>query len=181
MLKGNKVTLRAIERDDMKRLHELERNVELALLADGTWEPVPLAVFEKNFDKNLERDDHSWFAIEADGTLIGSCGLHHSNRRNGATEFGVGIYDPEYIGKGYGSDAIRTMLRWAFQIQNWRRVCLHTLACNERAMRCYQRLGFVEEGRLRQHAFFGGQYVDEVVMGMLRSEWDAQQERQHER
>jgi RimJ/RimL family protein N-acetyltransferase len=179
MLKGDRVILRAVERDDMKRFHELERNVELVLLGDGEWQPKPLAALEKEFDKDLEREDHSFFAIVVDDKLIGGCGLHHSHRRDGSTEFGIGIYDPEYIGKGYGSDAIRTLLRWAFCIQNWRRVHLRTLACNERAIRAYQKIGFVEEGRLRQQAFFDGGYVDEVHMGMLRSEWDAQQVRQH--
>lgn len=179
MLKGDRVTLRAVEREDMKRFHEMERNVDLVLLADGEWQPKPLAAIEKEFDKDLERGEHSYFAIEVDGKLIGGCGLHHSHRRDGSTEFGIGIYDPEYIGKGYGSDAIRTLLRWAFQIQNWRRVHLRTLACNERAIRTYQKLGFVEEGRLRQQVFFDNGYVDELHMGMLRSEWDAQQVRRH--
>jgi RimJ/RimL family protein N-acetyltransferase len=174
MLRGDKVILRAVEREDMKRFHELERNVDLVLLGDGAWEPKPLAAFEKEFDKDLERGELAFFAIEVDGKLIGGCGLHHSRRRDGATEFGIGIYDPEYIGQGYGSDAIRTLLRWAFEIQNWRRVHLRTLACNERAIRAYRKLGFVEEGRLREQCFFGGRYVDEVVMGMLRSEWEAQ-------
>jgi len=174
MLIGDKVILRAVERDDMKRFHELERNVELVLLGEDEWQPKPLAAFEKEFEKDLERENHSFFAIEVDGKLIGSCGLHHSRRRDGSTEFGIGIYDPEYVGKGYGSDAIRTLLRWAFQIQNWRRVQLRTLACNERAIRAYQKIGFVEEGRLREHVFFQGRYVDEVVMGLLRSEWQEQ-------
>jgi len=173
MLKGDKVILRAIERDDIKRFHELERNVELVLLAEDEWQPKPLAAFEKEFEKDLDHENHNSFAIEVDGKLIGGCGLHHSRRRDGSTEFGIGIYDPEYIGKGYGSDAIRTLLRWAFQIQNWRRVQLRTLACNERAVRAYQKIGFVEEGRLREHVFFQGRYVDELVMGLLRSEWEA--------
>jgi len=103
--------------------------------------------------------------------LIGGCGLHHSDRRNGTTQFGIGIYDPSYIGRGYGREAIELLLGWAFHVQNWRRVWLTTLACNERAIRAYRKLGFVEEGRLREHAFFAGEYVDELQMGMLRSEW----------
>jgi len=173
MLQGDKVILRAVERDDMKRFHELERNVDLVMLGEDEWQPRPLAAFEKEFEKDLEQENRSSFAIEVDGKLIGGCNLHHSSRRDGSTEFGIGIYDPEYVGKGYGSDAIRTLLRWAFLIQNWRRVYLRTLACNERAIRAYRALGFVEEGRLREQAFFAGRYVDEVQMGMLRSEWEA--------
>lgn len=142
MLKGNNVILRAIERDDLKRMHELARNVDLVLLGDGEWQPTPLAAFEKDFDKHLEREEKSWFTIEVGGEVIGGCGLQ---------------------------------LGWAFRVQNWRRVWLTTLACNERAIRAYRKLGFVEEGRLREHAFFAGEYVDELQMGMLRSEWQAHQ------
>ncbi len=171
MLKGEKVILRAEEREDVKRLYELTRNVDLVVLSDGQWRPEPLAQWEKKFDKRLEDADIARFVIEVDGTVIGGIGLHHRERRNGAAQFGVGIYDPEYLGQGYGRDAIGTLLGWAFQIQNYRRIWLETLALNERAVRSYHALGFVEEGRLREHAFYAGRYVDVLVMGLLREEW----------
>ncbi|MEP7189477.1 MAG: hypothetical protein ABI901_09840, partial [Roseiflexaceae bacterium] len=65
MLRGKKVILRAVERDDLKRLHALERNVELVLLGDGEWQPVPLGQWERNFDKQLEDMDKANFVIEA--------------------------------------------------------------------------------------------------------------------
>jgi diamine N-acetyltransferase len=171
MLKGKKVILRAEEREDLKRLHELTRNLELVVLSDGHWQPEPLAQWEKQFDKRLEDQDKAHFVIEVDGTVIGGIGLHHRDRRAGSAQFGVGIYDPEYLGQGYGRDAIETLLGWAFQIQNYRRIWLETHALNERAVRSYRALGFVEEGRLREHAFYDGRYVDVLVMGLLRSEW----------
>ena len=172
MLKGEKVLLRAIERDDLKRLHELARNVDLVLLGDGHWQPEPLAAFEKNFDKSLEGEERDWFVIEADGRVIGRIGLVQSNRRNGSAEFGIEIYDPDYVGKGYGRDAIAVLLDWAFRIENFRRIWLKTSAANERAIRCYRAVGFVEEGRLRQQLYYDGRYVDSVLMGLLRSEWE---------
>ena len=177
MLRGEKVTLRAVEREDLKTIHQLERDLELVLLADGNWQPIPLATIEKDFDKNVEDEDRSWFVIEADGKLIGTAGLHHRERRLGATAFGIAIYDRDYLGKGYGRDAISVLINWAFQIQNFRRIWLETWATNERALRCYQALGFVEEGRLREHAYYNGTYFDVVLMGMLRSEWDARRNR----
>jgi diamine N-acetyltransferase len=173
MLKGEKVTLRAIEREDLKRLHELERDVELTMLGGDEWQPTPLAKFEKDFDKRLDEEEHARFVIEADGKIIGGCGLHHRNRRQGTSQFGIGIYDREYVGKGYGRDAINVLLDWAFRIQNYRRIWLETLAVNERALRSYRACGFVEEGRLRDHAYFDGAYVDVVLMGLLRPAWDA--------
>lgn len=177
MLKGKNVRLRAVERDDLKRLHALEQNVDLVLLGDGHWEPGSLARWEKQFDKNLDQDDPAWFVIEADDRVIGTIGLHHRNRRESTTQFGIGIYDPEYVGRGYGREAIMLLLEWAFNVQNWRRVWLDTVAVNERAIRAYRACGFVEEGRLREHCWQNGEYVDMVLMGQLRSDWEARDRR----
>lgn len=175
MLRGEKVALRPVEREDLKRLHELWQDVELAMLAGGAWSPWPLAAEEKDFDKHLEDEDKSDFVIEADGKVIGDIGLHREdrNRRDGTASMGVSILDREYLGKGYGRDAIAVLLDWAFRIQNYRRIWLETLGRNERAIRCYRSLGFVEEGRLRQHAYSNGAYDDVICMGLLRDEWAA--------
>lgn len=177
MLRGEKVTLRAIEREDLKTIHQLERDLELVLLADGSWQPIPLATIEKGFDKDIESEDRSWFIIEVDGKVIGTVGLHHRDRRVQTAALGIAIYDREYLGRGYGRDAINTLFTWAFQIQNYRRIWLETWATNGRAIRCYQALGFVEEGRLREHAYYNGEYFDVVQMGLMRSEWDARRAR----
>jgi RimJ/RimL family protein N-acetyltransferase len=174
MLHGKNVALRAREREDLKRLHELYRNVDLVLFGDGAWNPEPLAAWEKDFDKHIEDEDKSDFVIEVDGKVIGEIGLHRwKNRRAGTAELGIGIYDPEYVGRGYGRDAINVLLDWCFRIQNYRKVLLHTNATNERAIHAYRACGFIEEGRLREDDYVDGQYVDTLVMGILRSEWEA--------
>lgn len=173
MLRGKKVVLRAMERDDLKQLHALTQNVDLVLLSDGAWAPEPLASWEKHFDKHVEDHDRHVFVIEADGKVIGLINLHpHANRRAGSAELGISIHDPEYIGKGYGRDAIATFLDWTFRIMNFRRITLETLAYNERAIRCYEACGFQREGLLRENEYVDGQYRDVVVMGLLRSEWE---------
>lgn len=176
MMRGNKVSLRPLERTDLQRLHDLEQHVELVLLGDGQWEPQSLPVFEKMFERNLAAEEQRWFVIEADAQVIGSVGLHHCNRFSGSTSFGIGINDPAYVGKGYGREAIALLLDWAFRIQNWRRVWLDVSATNERAVRAYRGLGFVEEGRQRQQVYTNGGYVDLIVMGLLRHEWEEQRQ-----
>ena len=173
MLKGERVILRAVERDDLKRLHELHNNVDLVLLGDGEWDPQPLAAREKRYDTRVADEDKAWFVIEVSGTIIGDLSLHHRDRRSRVSAFGIGIYDPAYLGQGYGRGAIGLMLDWAFRVQNYERIWLDTWATNERALRCYQSLGFVEEGRQRRHLFVDGKYVDAVLMGLLRDEWQA--------
>jgi RimJ/RimL family protein N-acetyltransferase len=173
MLNGDRVTLRAVERDDLQRLHELQGNVDLVVFGDGFWEPIPLAAFERQFEQAIEGQPRHWFVIEAGGTVIGRIGLVQVSRLHGTAELGIEIYDPEYIGQGYGREAIALLLDWAFRIQNYRRIWLKTSAANQRALRCYQAAGFMEEGRMREQLYFDGRYVDSVFMGLLRREWQA--------
>jgi RimJ/RimL family protein N-acetyltransferase len=173
MLQSERVALRAVEREDLKRLHELRCNVDLVLLGDGEWEPQPLAASEKRYDKHVADEDKAWFVIEVAGTVIGDINLHHRDRRSGVSAFGIGIYDPAYLGQGYGREAIGLLLDWAYRIQNYQKIWLDTWSTNQRAIRCYQSLGFVEEGRQRRQLYVNGEYVDLVIMGLLREEWQA--------
>lgn len=175
MLKGEKVVLRPVEREDIKVLYALESNVDLVILGNGHWVPEPLAAWEKNYEKRLEDEEQTFFAITVEGVVIGTIGLHHRNRRNSTSEFGIGINHPDYVGKGYGRDAIQVLLRWAFQVQNYRRIWLTTTSNNPRAIKAYEACGFVHEGRLREHVFMNGEYVDMIQMGLLRREWEARQ------
>ena len=76
-----------------------------------------------------------------------------------------------YWGKGYGQDAVRTLLDYGFRHLNLARIALRVLADDERAVGAYRKAGFVEEGRLRAHAWYDGARHDELVMSVLREEW----------
>ena len=173
MLRGQRVILRAVERDDLERWHALERNVELTMLGNGEWSPIPYARFVQSWEGRLDTAERAQFSIVADGVVVGDCGLQRRERRTGSTQFGIAINDPAYVGKGYGREALQLLLDWAFRVQGWRRVWCETLEVNERAIRMYRRCGMQEEGRLRDHIFFDGRHMDLVVLGILRSEWDA--------
>ncbi len=178
MLRGDRVILRAMEREDLPRWHALmNRQIELVSIGMGPWQPVPQAVIEQSFEKRLDNPDRSWFVIEIAGTVVGHTGLKYWSwdRRSGSAEFAIGIFEPQYVGRGYGREALKLLLDWAFRVENWRRIWCDTLAINDRAIRSYQACGFVEEGRLRQHDYHEGQYVDVVILGLLRSEWQARQ------
>ncbi len=88
---------------------------------------------------------------------------------------GIGIGEREYWGKGYGSDAMNLVLRFAFESLNLNRVTLDVFEYNERAYRSYCKCGFKEEGRLRQWMQRGGERFDLIFMGILREEWEERQ------
>lgn len=174
MLVGQLVTLRAMTREDLPKLWAFNNDLEVELAGGGD-PPMPqsferlVADWEREAAKG-GRDD-AWFAIEANGEFIGQCGLMHINETARTAELGIGIGDKRYWGRGYGREAVNVLLEYAFRYRNLRRVWLWVHADNERAIRSYVACGFVEEGRLREHVFSNGRYLDAVYMGVLRAEW----------
>ncbi len=110
------------------------------------------------------------FAIEYEGNYIGHCSLIGLDSVNRACELQIEIGDKQHQGQGFGRNAVRLLLEYAFVHGNMNRIWLRTHSLNERAMRCYLACGFVKEGRLRQHIWLKGNYVDIVLMGVLREE-----------
>jgi RimJ/RimL family protein N-acetyltransferase len=172
MLKGDRVTLRALRRDDVEQMRQSANDVELELLGGDPPRPQSVEVIQAWYDEKIAKDnkDSVNFAIEADGKYIGFCGLWRFDLTAQTCELGIGIGDRDYWGRGYGREAIGLLLDYAFRLRNQRRVWLTTSSDNERALRCYRACGFVEEGRLRAHLWSGGRYVDQVIMGILREE-----------
>jgi RimJ/RimL family protein N-acetyltransferase len=175
MLKGEKVILRAFRREDLVRMWEFRNDVEAQLLVSN-WPPEPQSLerMQADYDKEVSKggSEGNSFAIEADGKYIGGCALRTFDRTAGCCELGIEIIDRDYWGHGYGRDAVRVLLDYAFRLLNVHRVWLSVNGNNERAIRCYRACGFVEEGRLREHMWSNGQYVDKLYMGILRSEWN---------
>lgn len=113
------------------------------------------------------------FAIRtlADDRLIGFVDLDGITWAHGDSFVGIGIGDRAYWGKGYGTDAMRVLLRYAFTELNLYRLSLNVFSYNLRAVRAYEKVGFVIEGRQRQALRRDGQYHDLIFMGVLRDDW----------
>jgi RimJ/RimL family protein N-acetyltransferase len=110
------------------------------------------------------------FAITVDDELVGACNLWGIDLHNRRTHLGIGL-GPEFRGRGYGTDACRVLLRYAFVDRGLHRVQLEVLASNAAAIRVYEKAGFVTDGRMRESAWVRGAFVDEVYMSVLASEW----------
>jgi RimJ/RimL family protein N-acetyltransferase len=106
-----------------------------------------------------------------DDRLIGFVALHSIEWNNRAGLLSIGIGEPDYRGKGYGSDALRLILRYAFDELNLERVGLDVIANNAAAIRAYEGAGFSKEGVLRRAVLRDGQHHDRILMGILRDEW----------
>lgn len=124
-------------------------------------------------EKEQAEEQNMAFAIRtrADDHLIGFVDLDGINWTHGDSFVGIGIGDRAYWGKGYGTDAMRLLLRYAFTELNLHRVSLNVFSYNSRAIRSYQKAGFVIEGCQRQALRRDGQYHDLIFMGVLREDW----------
>lgn len=110
-----------------------------------------------------------------DDRNIGLIDLAGFNWLVGNAWVGIGIGERELWGKGYGTDAMRVVLRYAFTELNLNRVTLDVFETNPRAMRSYIKAGFREEGRAPGALLTAGKRCDLVFMGILRREWEALQ------
>lgn len=114
-----------------------------------------------------------YFAIRCleDDRLVGFTALDADGYPNGDAFVGIGIGERAFWGKGYGTDAMMVVLRYAFQELNLRRVSLTTFEYNPRAIRSYEKVGFIHEGRARKFLLREGRRWDLIFMGILREEW----------
>lgn len=179
MLRGDRVTLRGITRDDLAHIWRFNNDLAVELAGGGD-PPMPQA-YERllaDWEREAARGgrDEAVFVIETEGRVIGQCGLAAVDPTHRTAMLGIAIGDREFWGQGYGRETVALLLEYAFRYRNLRRVWLWVHADNERGIRAYRVCGFVEEGRLRQHVWSNGRYVDAVYMGVLRDEWLAREE-----
>jgi len=171
MLRGSDVALVPIERSDLPTLFTWINDRDLVLLS-APYRPIPELRHELWFESMLKREDVHLFGIRhlASGRLIGSCqllGIHPTHRH---AELQVRIGDVEARGHGYGTEAVRLLIKFGFTDLNLHRISLHVFADNAAAIRTYIKTGFRQEGVLRDGAYIGGKYVDVVMMGILESD-----------
>ncbi len=173
MLKGDLVTLRPVETGDYSALAAYANDLQIELLGGGD-PPVPrsAASVDEFWRRRAQDKDSIDFAIAVADKLIGQCGLTHLDPAAQTAELGITIGEREYWGRGYGRDAVRLLIEYAFRIRNMRKVWLRVQANNARAIRSYESVGFVEEGRQRAQVWCDGEYVDLVYMGLQKRRRD---------
>jgi len=175
IIRGERVWLRPIERDDLDQAIVALNDREIADLV-GFRGPVSRQMAEKWFEEEVAKrhgEREFFFAICELGSadLIGECGFHQ-------IDFGiradVAIFLlPEYTGRGLGTDAMNALVDFGFGELGFHRIGLHVTPTNERAIRSYEKSGFTHEGRLRAWRRRRGRIIDDLVMSILRDEWEA--------
>ncbi len=177
MIYGERVRLRAVEREDVKKFYEWVNDPQVTR-GLALYLPMSNLDEEKWFEHSQARDPNEKpLAIElrdGDGwRLIGNCAVFGIEWPNRSTEVGIMIGDKSVWNQGLGAETMRLLVRHCFETLNLNRVFLRVYAGNAGAKRAYEKTGFVEEGRMRQAVYKNGQYDDIFVMSVLRTEWEA--------
>jgi RimJ/RimL family protein N-acetyltransferase len=169
-IRGPNVTLRRPRPEDVDARHAIGLHAEVVQSYGIGFDASRPFTREDAAEEiaNIERQPYAW-VIDAGG-FVGSVRFHGVDITDRRAAIAIGIDDPKRHGLGLGAEAISLALGHGFS-SGLHRVGLRVLATNTRAISCYRKCGFVEEGRERESALVGGTWVDDVMMGILSNEF----------
>lgn len=182
MIYSERIRLRAIEREDIPRYVEWLNDPEVIA---GMLFNIPMSnADETRWFENLASQAPAERSLAIDVKTpeggwkhIGSVGFDQIEWTNRAAEFGIVIGDKSFWNQGYGTETTRLMLKHGFETLNLNRIFLRVYETNPRAIRAYEKVGFVKEGMLRQGLYRNGRYTNILLMSVLRSEWNFTEEK----
>ena len=174
---GKRVRLRGAERGDLEKFVVWINDPEVT---EGLTLFLPMSTVdeEKWFENAMQRlqEEKPLVVDMKDGTdwrLIGNSSFFDFDWIARSAEVGIMIGEKTIWNQGYGTEVMGLLLRHGFETLNLNRVYLRVYAENKRAIRTYEKAGFVHEGRMRQAVFKHGSYSDVLYMSVLREEWNA--------
>jgi RimJ/RimL family protein N-acetyltransferase len=170
MIAGEHVILRAFEADDAERCYRWMNDPNIVRTLKTRY---PIAF--QNEAEWLERamrasPTERHFAVERrdDRTHIGNASIHDIDWVSRSGWFGLFIGEPSAWNRGFGSDAIGTLVRFAFDEMNLRKLRINVFDYNDRAKHVLEARGFVQEGRLRDDFYRDGAFHDLVIYSIFR-------------
>ncbi|MFC2000788.1 GNAT family N-acetyltransferase [Chloroflexota bacterium] len=146
VITGKRVILRSKRLEDAWDDYAWKCDPDLAKLDATSPLSIPFSIYYTSYSQDLRYEgdmDHRYAIDSLEGKHIGNCSCYNIDHMRGEAELGILIGDPDYWDKGYGSDAVITLVNHVFQERHMNRIYLHTLEDNLRAQRCFEKCGFV--------------------------------------
>jgi RimJ/RimL family protein N-acetyltransferase len=175
MLRGDTIGLRARHETDVLVLQsELYDDVATRATADTRpWRPIAPGSTASPYAVSDPADDAACFSVVrlTDDELVGEALLWGIDQHNRTAHLGISLR-PAFRGRGLGTDVVRVLCHYGFVVRGLHRLQVETLADNTAMIRAATRTGFVSEGTLRRAAWVNGAFADEVILGLLATEWD---------
>jgi RimJ/RimL family protein N-acetyltransferase len=168
MISGSKIKIRTKTLADAQNDYIWQKDPELAWLDAAPVITMPFEEYLSAYASELRYSApiRQSFALETlDGKHIGNCVYYNIDKKKGEAEIGIMIGNRDYWDKGYGTDAVTTLIKYIFGSTNFNRLYLKTLTSNARAQRCFQKCGLTPYGCMTRDGF------DFVLMDIERTEW----------
>lgn len=173
MISGEKTVIKGLTKEYAPLIYQWVNREELRTLT-GTVYPVSEYEHEEWIRRVATSVDKKVFVIcdKVTGEAIGTIGLDKFDQLNRNAELFISIGAQQYIstpgsGGGYGTDAVRALVNYSFNRLNMHKILVRVFESNKRAIRCYEKAGFVREGLLMEQHFQDGKYENVVLMGII--------------
>ncbi|WP_248959792.1 GNAT family N-acetyltransferase [Sphaerisporangium perillae] len=171
MVTGDRVRLRAVEPPDAETLWRWHGDPEVMRWMDAPY-PPSLAQTRKQLEERRTDSygDLNLMIDTLDGRTIGIVALREAEPETGDAKLDIYLGEKDTWGQGYATDAMRVICRYGFDRMRLHRISLTTIAENTAARRVYEKVGFVDEGRMREAFRRDGKWHDKIIMGLLEGE-----------
>lgn len=172
-IKGRKVLLRAVEREDLEILHKWGNDPDIGKMLGGWHFPGSMDFQEAWFQKLRTDINNQKFVIDTpDLGTIGTANLVNIDWKNGTALHGMLLGDKDMRGKGYGVDVIMTIMRYAFEQLRLHRLDGAIIEYNQPSYRVYvEKCGWVVEGRRREWFYRDGRHWDDIIVGITKDDY----------
>lgn len=174
MLLGERVTLRAYEKEDLERARsffnvlEIRENMVLEII-------FPLKAEDEQkwydgFSANTDKEYSFAITLNETGEYIGGCGVHNISGKNRNCMVGI-FLGHDFLDQGYGSEALKILVAFCFNEINVIKVKLNVMSFNARAQRAYEKIGFSVEAIHKKEVYRRGEYHDSIRMVMFKEDF----------
>ncbi len=174
VLRTARLVLRRPIASDIADRHTIGRDPEIYRMLGADTRSMPALTEDqaKAWVENIVSHPAAW-VIEWQGRAIGEILLDNFVEADKRAGLIIGILDPHALGKGLGTEAIKAIAEFSFDTLGLHKLSMRVLAFNTRAIRAYERVGFIREGLERESALIGGTWYDDVIVGLLKRDFDA--------
>lgn len=172
-MRGKTVYLRPLQREDMVSFYESAKDEEIRYMT-GTRATFTMEQLYAHYEKIAKDDSRHDFAIclVEDDRLIGELSIMDIEPENQKAGFRIALNNKKDFNKGYGTEAVQLALKFVFEELKLNRLQLEVYSHNIRGIKAYEKAGFKREGVLRESLYYNNQFSDEIIMGMLRKDYE---------
>lgn len=160
--------------EDAEKWAEWDNDLGVTIpLGDEAYVPTSLEKSREALNDAVQNRAHVFSIVDQEtGAVIGRCMLFDVDHINRTAMLGIVIGEKGYWGRGYGQEATRLLVEYGFSLLNLNSIMLGTFEFNQRAIHCYEKVGFKEIGRRRQARIIGGHKYDAILMDLLAEEFE---------